>query len=172
MRHQNALLAFSSSLLLMGCAGNPAPKNSRALEIVYDGKAPFTFETNIKKEVREQCDLNRNFSEAIVQRSQARGVKIVVGSETDGSANQRRLTAEILSATPGVAVFGNLGSVPAELGIKFTVTDANGAVIEKYKECRTNLAGFLGLQPTACNKLNKCAESMAEFIARSLENFR
>lgn len=172
MSRQTSFLAFLSSLMLLGCASAPAPKTASNIEIVFDGKAPFAFENSIKKEVREQCDLNRSFADAILQKSQARGIKISTGSEVNKAANQRKLTAEILSATPGVAVFGNLGSVPAELSIKFTVTDANGAATEKYKECKTNLAGFMGLQPTACNKLNKCAESMAEFIARNLENLR
>lgn len=168
---QRAAFAVAASVLLLGCAGSPAPAG-KTIEIAFDGKVPFTFENTIKLEVREQCGLNNNLANAIKQKAQSRGIQLRNSHEIGSAENTKKLTVEILSATPGIAVFGNLGSVPAELSIKFQVTEGDKVVREKFKDCSTNLAGFMGLQPTACNKLNKCAESMAEFVVRNLEGLR
>jgi hypothetical protein len=77
----------------------------------------------------------------------------------------RRLTVTIVNATPGVFVFGNMGSVPATLDIRFKVTENDKVLLEESKHCHTNLAGFLGLQPSACNKLERCASNHGEYIS-------
>jgi hypothetical protein len=89
-------------------------------------------------------------------------------SLTQSTKSNRTLSVKIATATPGIFVFGN-ASVPAVLNVTFEVREGDKVIIEKRRQCSTNLAGFMGLQPSACNKLNKCAENQAEFIARILE---
>lgn len=159
------MIAVSLTVLLVaGCSKSPVSGSAPAKEISFDGNTPFLHEASVKKEVREQCNLNDNLSKAILDRSKAHGINLSKGSQSD-----RKLSVEIIEATPGIFVFGNFGSVPAVLTVNFKVTEGKEVVLQRMKTCSTKLAGFMGLQPSACNKLNKCAENQAEFLARTLK---
>ena len=166
MNYPAAIMSFCA-VLLAGCANLPAEKSTDKKQIIFDGNVPFAHEKSIKKEVREECNLNKNLSNSIIEKSKEHGIYL-----SNKSVSQRKLSVEIASATPGVFVFGNFGSVPAVLNVFFKVTEGDKVILEKRHECTTKLAGFMGLQPSACNKLNKCAENQAEFIARRLEELQ
>lgn len=158
------MLCFSVLLsVLAGCASNQSKNEEMLKEFSFKDGVSFVDENLIKKEVREECNLLNNLSNALVKRSLDHGVSL-----TQGTKSNRTLSVKIATATPSIFVFGN-ASVPAVLNVTFEVREGDKVIIEKRKQCSTNLAGFMGLQPSACNKLNKCAENQAEFIARILE---
>ena len=160
---RNLVVFVMATVFLLGCSNGQVSKNSPDMKLAFDGKAPFVDAGSIKKEVKEQCDLNKNLASAITERAAAHGISL---TQTE---NKRRLSVEIARATPGAFVFGNMGSIPAVLNVNFKVTEGEKVILEKRKNCSTKLAGFMGLAPSACNKLNKCAEIQAEFIATTLK---
>ncbi len=167
MKKSMIIGALFASVLLSGCANRPVQAGANATPIAYDGSAPFSQPETIKKAIRAECNLNENLSVAIKRRAQDHGLRL-----TNTGQASRKLDVEITNATPGIFVFGNFGSVPATLNILFKVTEGNQVILEKRKNCATNMAGFMGLQATACNKLNRCVENQAEYIARSLKKLR
>ena len=157
---------FSSLLLvclfaLTACATSRTEQNAEQAKnpIYFARDIPYQNVSVIKPEVVQECEIAENLLISIDERSSDNGLPLT------SSASPRELSVEILNATPGVFVFGNLGSQPATLSVQFKVTEGESVLISETKNCRTNLAGFLGLQPSACNKLEKCARSNGEYIS-------
>lgn len=154
-----------------GADFNGASNKVTGVSIAYDGRAPYQYESMIKPEVLSECaEINATLSESIQKFSKKLSVPLALTSDDKKEeGSQRTLTVEIVNAFPGVFVFGNLGSVPAELGVEFKVFDGSEIILEKYRSCSTNLAGFMGLQPSACNKLEKCAVNQGKYIAKYIK---
>lgn len=176
MRHTFAILLFT----LSACSSQ-APDISESVSnlvksdnvsikpIYYDGMARYQYEEKIKPEVLSECSsINRVLSESV--QTYANGFELPLATEAlDQLSNSDRiLKIEIVDAYPGLFVFGNFGSVPAELNVEFKVYEGGEVILEKYRRCATNLAGFMGLQPSACNKLEKCAKNQGKYIVKYL----
>ena len=161
MKEITSILLVASLLALTACATPSAEQKAELAQnpIYFSRDISYQNVSIIKPEVVQQCEIAENLLVGIDERSSANGLPLT------NSESPRVLSVEILNATPGVAAFGNLGSEPATLTVQFEVKEGDAVLISESKKCRTNLAGFLGLQPSACNKLEKCARSNGEYIS-------
>ena len=147
--------------LLTSCGSSPS--KTRALQtgekVYFNDTVPYREEKSIRPAVVSECKIQKNVVDALHAQSESDGLAL-------SSESQRRtLTLEIMGATPGIFIFGNFGSVPATLDVGYKLTEGDKTLLEGIEHCETKLAGFLGLQPSACNKLEKCARHLGELIS-------
>jgi hypothetical protein len=157
-------LAIFFMLISAGCVSNKVKKDSSVTKepLYFIEDITYQDESQIKPEVLAECQIQENLRAAIHKQSAKNGLPLST------TAQLRKLSVTIIDATPGVFVFGNFGSVPATLDIKFSVSEGDKILLEETKHCKTNLAGFMGLQPSACNKIEKCAQSQGTYVAERI----
>ena len=166
---QPRILVFLSCLTLLGCASNTIKSSGESVTIYFNGKTPFSDEALIKQAVKEECELPEYFANAIIERAALYGIILKSDRSLANTKGLKELRVEIASADPGITVFGNLGTVPATSNVRFTLWEDNKLFMENHKECSTKLAGFMGLQSFACDRLHECADRQAEYIARTIK---
>ena len=164
MNHVVSKLILLSLVGVAACATPKVNQNPQQAEnpIYFNRIIPYQNVSSIKPEIVQECEIAENLLVGIDERSAANGLPL-----TD-KASSRTLSVKILHATPGTIRFGNFLSEPATLGIEFKVTEGEEVIIIESKSCSTNLAGFMGLQPSACNKLEKCGRSNGEYISERI----
>jgi len=151
-------------LALSSCSsGNVKDKVVAGGEPLYfNREIGFEDVARIKPQVVSECEIEEYLIKGIDEKSARNGLPI------SSKVSSRVLTVEVVNATPGIFVFGNFGSIPATLDIKFKVTEDGNVIHEQSRRCKTNLAGFLGLQPSACNKIEKCGVNQGHYISERI----
>jgi len=132
---------------------------AEAKPIYFNRVINYQDESRIKPEIVAECEIAQNILIGIDERTSDNGLPLTV------QAAPRELSVEIVYATPGTIGLGNFLSQPATLDISFKVTEGDEVLHEQNRHCKTSLAGFMGLQPSACNKIEKCARSLGEYVS-------
>lgn len=151
-------------VLLVSCSTKPvkSPSDIARTPLYYDRQVTFEKVSRIKPEIVEQCEIETNLLAGLDKQSAKNDLPLSLNESA------RRLTIEVTNSTPGIIVFGNMGSVPATLDVRFKVIENGKVLHEQNRRCKTNLAGFMGLQPSACNKIEKCAVSQGRYISERI----
>ncbi|WP_101758472.1 hypothetical protein [Oceanicoccus sp. KOV_DT_Chl] len=157
------------AVFLVSCVSSKPPSELTIRDVVnennpikFNGKVTYRNSNAIKPEILSECEIKEHITASIIERSSENGLPI------SQSTYKRELIVEIIGATPGIFVFGNTGGVPATLDVSFKLIEGDDVIYEQDRHCQTKLAGFLGLQPSACNKLEKCARNQGEYISERL----
>lgn len=155
---------YGALVFLVSCAADQTAEEAPELvkKLYFNNQTPYRTDTYIKPEIVDQCEIQKNIVESIHATASKNGLPI------SAAIQERQLSVQIINATPGLFIFGNMGSIPATLDVKITVTEGKQVLLEEIKSCYTNLAGFMGLQPSACNKLEKCARKHGKYIAQRI----
>ena len=150
--------------LLASCTSNAPSGKIREFKdkLYFNDSVLYEDEKRIRPAIIAECKIGKNVVEGIRLRSQKNGLPL------SNEHQDRKFVVEIENATPGIFVFGNFGSVPATLDIKYRVTSGDKVLLEESRHCETNLAGVLGLQPSACNKLERCARNLGAALSERI----
>lgn len=155
------VLLFPFFWVLASCSTVPTksvPSNEDGT-LYFSGEVKYEDISRIKPEIVAQCEIDNNLVHGFVNQSEGNGLPIT-NKETS-----RRIDIEVVNVRSGIIGFGSIGGSPASIDIRFTVTENGNVLLQQSKLCRTNLAGFLGLQPSACNKIEKCALIQGEYVS-------
>lgn len=141
--------------------------------VYYNNSAPFMDGPSVKPEIKSECNINETLVNAIYQYAEERNLPIVSikdFSDKAGLKDKLLLSVEIVQADSGLNVFGATGSVPATSTAVFRIHKNDELILEEFRNCQTKFAGFMGLAPSACNKLDRCAINQGAFIVNTIKS--
>ncbi len=153
-------ILFSALLVLVvtvARAREPAPAEVKPL--YFSGVVNYQAVSRIEPKVVAECKIQESILTGIKEKTDKNKLPL---TQTPGD---RELTVEIVEATPGFFMIGPVGGIPATLEIKFKVVEGDRVLLEENKNCQTKRGGFLGLDSSACNKLEKCGLSSGVYVS-------
>jgi|GEM_PF-6700402 len=136
--------------------------------ISFKPSVPFA-EGVIPDAIKNECDLPKTLADDVIKAAQKLDVPLRVSEdEADFQETNKVLVMEIAEATPGAFGVAGIGKVPATLKVTFQLVQNGEVLLRNTKDCHTKTGGFMGMNVTACSRLEHCADSTALFVVRTL----